>query len=152
MLGFISKPIAKAWGYAEKAISWGIEKAESFVDVSVGGLVVSEKEWSEAFDLAEQAKEIWASIPDIPGEYVVKKEFSVLSEFDWRDRYVMKMKTSVKDMATGQLREEWITVESDELLTRNEWDELAREIVGDEEATTWYTIYEILEYNFYTRT
>lgn len=151
MFGFVGKAISDVWKYAEKAVSFGLDKVESFKDVVAGGIDIDSVEWSGLYDQAEEAKETWSRINGIPGEYTIGSEFAIRSEFDWREKYVMKMKILAEDLETGVVSEQWITVESKNLLTRNEWDYYASEAVTDSPMGYSLDVYAVYEYNLYAK-
>lgn len=150
-MGFLSSALSGVWSFAKAAVTSGYDKLESFADVVAGGLTVSSEDWSEAFDVMEQQKEVWGAIKAIPETYRVKGEFGLQSELDWRDKHVMTMKVEAYDFDTGETSERWITVENDTELTRAEWNDLAFSEFGDADTGGYLDIYSILDYEYYIR-
>lgn len=149
--GGILSGIKQSWHYIQSAVNRGLTSAISYVQARRGGLDVSEPDWSEGFGLAQEIKAGWQGILDMPAEYKVSEEFSVTSPFDWRRQHIMKMKIHGVDLATGQVVEQWITVESDGPLTKSEWLGKADEAVTESPFGYSYAIDFVSEYEYYQK-
>ncbi len=150
-LGGILKGITQAWHYVASAVDRGLTAVGSYVQVSDAGIVVSQKDWEQSYDLLKEAQEGWRKITDIPEFYSIPGQFALDSPFDWRRRHVMKMKIQGVDLNTGESIEQWITVENDKALTKSQWLGLADQAVSDSPFGYDYRIDYVSEYEYYQR-
>lgn len=149
-LGFVEK-IKSAWGYIESAVSSGLDRAGSFVQYVSGGGEVDRTDWFRGYDVVKEGETGWDRLPYVPKSYVVGEQFANESPFDWRQQYVMKMKLSVKDLQTGEFSERWVTVESDELMTMEEWEYYGAESGLQGLEGSEFETMDFLEYEFFQR-
>jgi hypothetical protein len=151
IFGGIVTAVKNVFHYVTSAVERAIGSSESYDQATSAGLSTDQDSWIETYDLYSEAREGWQRIVDLPEFYKVSEEFSVSSPFDWRQQHIMKMKIHGKDLNTGELVEQWITVENDTALSKTEWLQKGNEAVIDSPFGYSYEIDFVSEYEYYQK-
>lgn len=138
--------------WVSSAVSSGVGQQEAYDDIAdVLSDDVDIEEFLGQYDLYQDALPTWDKIKDIPETHIVSEEFALPTSLDYRRNHIMKMKVSAYDVASENFVEQWITVESDKLLTRAEWEREATKNTLDTLAGTNLVIVDILETQYYVK-
>lgn len=146
-----TQAIREAWGYVESAVDRGLTALQGVAQYVSGGGEIATEEFAGAHDFIADAKDTWAGISAIPRTYKVAEAFGVPSPFDWTRKHVMKMKIGFTDLHTGEKGIKWITVESDEAMSRQEWDAYGQSAVLGMVTSDDVWIDDVMDYEYYIR-
>ena len=143
--------IKQAFSYVVSGAERALGAVETVGQVIRGGIGIPEEKGISIYETVTDYQEAWAGLLDIPKEYKVSETFASPSPFDWRQKHVMQMKIQYTDLQTGEMGENWITVESDTELSMAEWETLADEAVAASPLGYFWDIDYIDEYRYYTK-
>ncbi len=151
LFGGILGSLKQVWHYVQSSVSRGLTSAQSYIQATSGGLEVSEGDWFAGVSLGQEVRDGWKGILEMPETYKVSEEFALPSPFDWRRQHIMKMKIHGVDLNTGEMVEQWITVENNRALSKSEWLRKADEAVFASPFGYSYSIDFVSEYEYYQK-
>lgn len=151
IFGGILEGIKRIGHWVHSAVKHGIGVREAEELIGPLDRTVDATEFRQAYDAYQEARSGWQQIRDIPEQYKIAEEFSATSPFDWRQQHIMKMKIHGTDLNTGEQIEQWITVESDNALSKSEWLNLADNAVSDSPFGYSYDIDYVSDYEYYQK-
>lgn len=150
-IGSIFGAIKEAWHFVGSAVKSAIGSEEAQRLITPISDLLKPQDVDLYYGLYSEAVEAWQKITNIPDEYLVNKEFAILSPFDWRQEHIVKMRIHGIDTITGELVDTWITVESNKELTKGEWLQLGQEAVFDSPFGYSYEIEYASEFEYYIK-
>lgn len=151
LLGSISGVISEAWQYVTSSVGSGVEGLRSSAEAIREAFGIDYETIRTYQDIAEEAKSAWERLNELPDFYRVNRNFALETDFDFRRDYVMHMKVHAFDLNTGEYIDQWITVESDEALTKQQWFDLGREATFDTPFGTDLVLEYATEFQYYVK-
>lgn len=136
-----------AFPFIQSAIERGLNATESLGQYREGGGSIRDAYWYSLFRETFGQIGVRDKIEQLPISYKVTE--SMFQDVDWdlRAKYAIQMKVSGYSEELGQRIVKWVTVESDELVTKAEWRYGAQMAVNDTIGSPEFTIDTFLEYN-----
>ena len=86
-----------------------------------GGGAIRDSSWFRVFRETFAQVGVRENILRIPETYVIPDSMFQKTDFDFRSKYVAQMKVTGYSEELHQRITKWVTVESDELVTKREW-------------------------------
>lgn len=145
------KSINVAWEYVVRAAKEGLSATEGLRQYREGGGSIRNEFWYDAYHQAQEIDEIGQQIQDLPDFYNVNKYLATDSPFSWRQEWIMQMEVVGDDPETQERYTRWVTVESDEPLTKGEYSDAAQESIYGTPGSIPFQIVDVTDYVFYRR-
>ena len=145
------KSINVAWEYVLKAAKEGLTATEGLRQYRDGGGAIRNQYWYDAYNEAQVVDEIGQQIVDLPNYYQVNPYLATDSPFAWRQEWVMQMEVHGNDPETNEAYTRWITVESDNPLTKEDYGEAAQNSIDGTPGSIPFNIDDVTDYVFYRR-
>lgn len=121
----------KAWQWVQSGLERGMTATATVKEYRAGGGHISNEYWyalyREGFSLYGKRERI----QQVPMSYVVPETMSTESWFDYEEQYVMMVKLYGTNPLSGERFSSFVTVESNQLLTRREWLNLAGDAINN---------------------
>lgn len=122
-------PLRRAWQWIVSGVERGLTATAALREYREAGQRIANQTWYDNYRTAFEQLGQRESIREIPRTYTIPESMFTESGFDWREKYVMQMEVQGTIPETGQRYSKWVTVESDELLTKAEWQHYAQEAI-----------------------
>jgi hypothetical protein len=135
-----------AFPYIQSAINQGLNATESLEQYRQGGGSIRDNLWYSLFRETFGQIGVTDKIQNLPMSYKVSDPMFQEVDWDLRGTYAIQMKVSGYSEELGMRLTKWITVESDELLTKKEWQYYAQMAVTDTIGSPPFIIDTFLEY------
>lgn len=140
-----------AWQYTLSGAEMGLTATDALGQYRGGGERIRDADWYYLYKDAFAAGGKRDSIGEIPSTYVIPESMATDSDFDWYEKYVMQYDASGVNPETGKRETRRITIESDELLTKKEWQMGAYEAIEANPDSDPIIIDRWTNYTFYRR-
>jgi len=137
----------KAVEYVQRAVREGLTATDALSQYRSGGGAIRDSSWYDLYRWEGEALGGYERFKDIPWTYTIASHFYEPSPFDWRAQYVMRMEVRGWSDELGQYVTKWVTVESDELLTKHEWRDYAQESLSYLLTTSPLELTEVLSWD-----
>lgn len=145
------KSVNEAWSFVLRAAQEGLRPSEALRQYRAGGGTIRNEYWYDAYNRAEEVAEIGSKIQDMPYEYSVNPQLATDSPFNWRQEWIMQIEVWGTDPQTQEQYKRWITVESDEPLTKYEYLDYAQESIDKTPGSLPFEVGEASDWVFYRR-
>lgn len=122
----------EAWTYVLSSVSRGLSGAEGLRQYRAGGGAIRTQDWYTLRRTAQAAFQEAEAISVRPRGLPVPPEAFTETDWDYRQNFVSIIEVVGRDRVTGARVTRTITVESDELLTLEEWAEAGLDIMEAE--------------------
>lgn len=129
-----------AFSYARRAYEEGLTATEGLRQYRDGGGHIANQSWYLLYRNANAISDWSDIVVGLPRDYVVREEMFTETDWDFREKYVVQMKVSGYSEELDQRISKWITVESDHIMTRSEWEHAAQLAVSDTIGSPMFTI------------
>lgn len=110
-----------AWGYAQQGIGEGLSGRSALKQYRAGGGHIGNELWFSIYKTAYNIAGWKKTIADVPMTYTVRANMFTDVDMDFREEWVMRAKVSGFSTDIGKRVTKWVQVESDKLLTKQEW-------------------------------
>lgn len=136
----------RAFSYIRKGVSEKLSATGALKQYRSGGGQIGNELWyglyKETFN-----QEGWKdTVQDIPRTYMVTEKMHQETDWDFREEYIMQMQVTGYSEEIGQRITKWVTVESDKLLTKQEWRWNAQIAVDNLAGSIPFKIDRVYEY------
>lgn len=147
--------LTRKWSQSQKdAFSYilsGVERQLSATNAlnqyrSGGGRIGNEL-WYSLYKSEFNYRGVREQIKDIPITYNITEAMFEPTDFDYHSKYVMQMEVSGYSEELGMRITKWVTVESDEILTKAEWRYGAQQAINDTIGSIPLIVDSFLSYN-----
>lgn len=145
------KSLNIAWEYVVRAAREGLSASEGLRQYREGGGAIRNQTWYDAYAEARIVDEIGDQIGELPDFYTVNPFLATNSPFDWRQEWIMQIEVWGEITETEERVSRWITVESDEPLTKAEYLDLAQQAVDYTPGSIPFQIISATDWAFYRR-
>ena len=124
-----SKSQKVAFGAIQRGASEGMTAKAALIEYRAGGGKIRDAWWGSLFRETFAQVGTREKVKDIPYTYTVPA--SMYQEVDWdtREKYVMQMEVSGYSAELDKRITTWVTVETDKLITKNEYRSAAQEAI-----------------------
>lgn len=140
-----------AWEFTLLGVGQGINATQALKQYRSGGGRIRDSSWYSLYKDAFSLYGHRESIVKIPMTYTVPETMSSEEDIAWRSRYVMQMKLYGVDTETGEHISQYVTAESDVLLTKKEWIDSAADAITGLDWTRPIVVDYAREFTFYKR-
>lgn len=141
----------RAFSYARMGEKEGLSIAATLRGYRAGGGAIRTRDF---YDVSRYAKQIsdWSdTIETLPDDYDIREEMHTVVDWDFRERYVLQMEVGGYSKELGMYVRKFVTVESDKLLTRKEWEWGAQQAVDYTIGSPIFTIERIYSFEALVR-
>ena len=145
------KSINVAWEYVLMAAKGGLTATEGLRQYRSGGGAIRNQFWYDAYREAEVVDMIGQQIQELPDYYQVNPYLATDSPFAWRQEWVMQMEVHGTDPETQEAYTRWITVESDEPMTKQDYGDAAQNSIDGTPGSIPFQVSDVSDYVFYRR-
>lgn len=145
------KSVNVAWEFVLRGAKEGLTATEALRQYRDGGGAIRNQYWYDAWNSAKEVDEIGRQIDALPDYYQVNPYLATDSPFDWRQEWIMQIEVFGEDPETQERYTRWVTVESDEALTKGEYLDLAQEAIDYTPGSIPFQIIESSDFIFYRR-
>jgi len=142
----------QAFSYARQGINLGLSGAKALKDFRLGGGSIRTQDWYDLYRFSGEIKDWSDTITVLPDNYEVKESMHTETPWDFREQYVVQMEVGGYSDELGVYVRKYVTVESDKLLTRGEWERYAQEAITDTVGSIQFTIERVYNFNAMKRT
>lgn len=136
-----------AFPLIESGVSRGLSATEALSQYRAGGGKIRDAYWYSLYKQTFEQQGIREKVTEIPITYTVPEQMFDPRDWDLTGKYAMQMKVTGKLVETGERITKWVTVESDELLTKAEWRDYAQDALFDTIGSPDMEIDGFLEYS-----
>ena len=118
-----------AFGAIQRGASEGMTATAALTEYRAGGGAIRDSSWYSLYRETFAQVGTREKVKDIPYTYTVPA--SMYQEVDWdtREKYVMQMEVSGYSAELDKRITTWVTVETDKLITKNEYRSAAQDAV-----------------------
>jgi len=141
----------QAFSYIQSAVERGMTATASLSEYRSGGGAIRDSSWYGLFRETFAQVGVRENILRIPETYTIPESMFQETDFDFRSKYVAQMKVSGYSDELGQRITKWVTVESDELVTKGEWRYGAQQAIDAGLGSPDFTIDRITEWQTFVR-
>ncbi|NIW97358.1 MAG: hypothetical protein GWN13_03765 [Phycisphaerae bacterium] len=145
------KSVNEAWSFILRGAKEGLSPTEALRQYRDGGGTIRNEYWYDAYREAQIVDEIGQQILDLPDYYTVNPYLATDSPFMWRQEWVMQIEVFGEDPETQERYSRWITVESDEPLTKEEYYDMAQDVIDGTPGSIPFQIVSATDFVFYRR-
>lgn len=135
-----------AFPYIQLGVKQGLTASEALSQYRDGGGAIRDSSWYSLFKQEFAQYGVRENVFKIPMTYTVPETMFDPVDLDYRAKYVMNMKVSGYSSELNTRIVKWVTVESNELLTKSEWRYNAQEAVNNIIGSTPFIIDNIYEW------
>ncbi len=121
----------RAFGYIQKGVADGLSASDGLRQYRAGGGAIRDSSWFSLYKQTTNLEGWKKTVKALPTTYMVRENMHLETDWDWREEYIMQMKVSGYSEEIGQRITKYITVESDKLLTKQEWRWFGQQAVDD---------------------
>lgn len=136
----------QAFPYIQQAVGLGLTATAGLAQYRAGGGKIRDAWWGSLFRLEFSYSGVRDNVVKIPMTYTVPETMFEPVDYDFRNEYVMQMKVRGYSKELGQTVTRWITVEADELQTKQEWIYGGNQTIADTLGSDEMTISQVLEW------
>lgn len=126
-----SKSQKLAFAFVRRAVSDGLSGREGLKQYRGGGGKIGNEYWFSLYKTAFNVEGWKETIKQVPMTYNVMDNMFTPSDLDWRREYVMQMEVSGYSEELGMRVKRWVTVETDNIITKQEWKWGAQQAIDD---------------------
>ena len=141
----------KAFSYIQSAVERGMTATKGLSEYRAGGGAIRDSSWYGLFKVTFGQVGVRENVLRIPETYTIPESMFQPTDFDFRSKYVAQMKVRGYCPELEQRITKWVTVESDELVTKREWRYGAQQAVDAGLGAPDFIIDTILEWQTYVR-
>lgn len=142
-----SQSMIEALPYIRRAVSEGLTATNALSQYRSGGGSIRDSSWYSMFRNEFAYSGTREKIKDVPYTYTVPETMFETDPFDYRQKYVMQLEVTGYSSELDQRITKWVSVESDHLLTKNEWRSYAQQAVFDTIGSPDFNIDGILSWD-----
>lgn len=146
-----SKSVLAAWDYMVSGARQGLTATDAYQQYTAGGGKIRTSWWYAGFKEAFGMIGVRDSIMEIPKTYTIPETMSTRSGMDWTEKYIFQGEWQGVDPKTGSRFKRWVTVESNELLTKSEWEFYSQQAVDMTPGSIPIIIERLTDANFYVK-
>lgn len=143
--------VNQAWEYILRGVKEGLTATEALRQYRSGGGGIRNEYWYDAWHKAEDVDRIGIQIQKTPDFYDINPNLATESPFDWRQEWVMQVEVFGEDPETFERYRRWVTVESDEPLTKADYLDMAQEAINYTPGSIPFQIIDATDWVFYRR-
>lgn len=110
-----------AFAFVRRSVSEGMSGRAGLKAFRAGGGHIGNEYWFSLYKTAFNIDGWKESIKQVPMTYNVRENMFTHTDFDFREEYVVQMKVTGYSEDLGQRVTKWVTVESDHIMTKQEW-------------------------------
>lgn len=118
-----------AFAFVRKGVESGLSGRAALKEYRAGGGHIGNESWFSLYKSAFNISGYRETIKQVPMTYDIRKTMFTDVDFDFREEYVMQMKVTGFSEDIGQRVTKWVTVESPNIITKQEWVWGAQEAV-----------------------
>jgi hypothetical protein len=130
----------QALPFIQRGVREGLTATAALSQYRDGGGAIRDSSWYQVYRLTFAQEGVRENVKRIPETYIVTDQMFEPVPYDYREKYVMKMKVSGYSTELDQRIHKWVTVESDHLLTKSEWRSYAQLAVTDTIGSPDFTV------------
>lgn len=120
-----------AFGFVRRAVSDGMSGRAGLRAFRAGGGKIGNEYWFSLYKTAFNIEGWKESIKQVPMTYNVRENMFTDSDLDWTEEFVVQMKVSGYSPEQDRRLTRWVTIESDKIITKQEWVWGAQQAVDD---------------------
>ena len=120
---------ANAFAFVRRAVSEGLSGRAGVTAYRAGGGHIGNEAWFSLYKAVFNMYGYKKTIKQVPMTYNVRETMFTHMDFDFREQYVMQMKVTGYSTELGQRVTKWVTVESPNIITKQEWVWAAQDAV-----------------------
>lgn len=136
-----------AFPFISSAITRNLNATEGLKQYRDGGGQIRDTSWYELFKETFAQIGVRDKIEQLPVTYKVTEAMFQDVDWDLRAKYAVQMKVSGYSEELGQRIVKYVTIESDELVTKAEWRYGAQQAIDDTIGSPVFTVDTFIEYN-----
>lgn len=110
-----------AFAFVRRAVGDGMSGRAGLKEYRSGGGKIGNEYWFSLYKTAFNISGNRDTIKQIPMTYNVRDTMFAHTEFDFREQYVMQMEVTGYSTELEQRVTKWVTVESPQVITKQEW-------------------------------
>lgn len=110
-----------AFAFVRRGVEDGLSGIGALKQYRAGGGKIGNEYWFALYKTAFNISGNRETIKQIPMTYNVRDTMFAHTEFDFREQYVMQMEVTGYSEELGQRVTKWVTVESPQVITKQEW-------------------------------
>jgi len=141
----------KAFSYVQSAVERGMTATAGLAQYRSGGGAIRDSSWFGLFKETFAQVGVRENILKIPETYTIPDSMFQESDFDFRSKYVAQMKVTGYSEELKQRITKWVTVESDQLVTKAEWRYGAQQAIDGKLGSPDFIIDRIIEWQTFVR-
>lgn len=142
----------RAYSFVTSAVNRGMSARSAVKEYRAGGGSIGNVQWFSIYKTAFNAFGWKETVQEVPPTYIVRKEMFTPTGLDFREEYILQAKVSGWSEELQQNVTKWVTVESDKLLTKQEWLWGLQQAVDASLGSPVFIISRRLEYELYRKT
>lgn len=136
----------QAFAYVQSGVERKMSATGALKEYRSGGGKIRDAYWFSMFKAEFNLTGVKERIEEIPMTYNVPETMFEPTDFDYRAKYIMSMKVSGYSEELGTRITKYVTVESDEILTKAEWRWGAQQAVDRTLGSPVFVLDKISEY------
>jgi len=136
-----------AFPYTQRGASEGLTATEALAQYRSGGGRIRDASWYALYKEAFAQVGVRDKVTHIPMTYTVPETMFEKVDYDYRRQYVMQMEVRGWCEELGQNVTRWVSIESDNLLTKGEWLYGAQKNINDRLGSQDLLITSVLDWN-----
>jgi hypothetical protein len=110
-----------AWSYVRKGVGEGLSGRAALRQYREGGGHIGNANWFSLYKTAFNIEGWKETIQEIPRTYNIREEMFTDIDVDYRSEFILQAKVSGYSEELSMRITKWVTVESDKILTKQEW-------------------------------
>lgn len=140
-----------AWSYIEYAVGEGYSRSEALSEYRAGGGKIRTQDWYRAYERYQSSSEEWNKVMYLKNADTVPASYFADSPIQYNNKYVIQYRGTVRDPETHLSTELYRQVESDRLLTWDEWQRAMRNNLAESAYIEDAEVMTISEISFFAR-
>lgn len=137
----------EAFSYIRSGVERQLSATNALKQYRSGGGRISNEYWYSLYKTEFNYSGVKEKIKEVPITYNITPAMFEPTDFDYHSKYVVQMKVSGYSEELGMRITKWVTVESDEILTKSEWRYGAQQAINDTIGSIPLSIDSFLEYD-----
>lgn len=136
-----------AFAFVRQGVESGLSGRAALKQYRAGGGHIGNENWFSLYKSAFNISGYRETIKQIPMTYNVRETMFTDVDFDFREKYVMQMKVRGWSEELGMNITKWVTAESPNIITKQEWNWAAQDAVDAGIKSPVFVISRVLEWD-----
>lgn len=141
----------RAWEYVLSGLERELTATSALKQYRGGGGKIRDSSWYSLYRQGFELEGKRERVEQIPMTYVVPDSMAQESWFDYQEKYVMVVKLYGTNPFTNERFSSFVTVESDRVLTKREWVNLARDAINNTPGSEPMIVDYLRSWSFFKR-